>query len=73
MSHEEVLRRFERDVDALRAPELHPAARVGAATHLVDLLHQGQLREHHANCVHAHKQFADKVWQFAVRTDHPNP
>jgi len=60
-SHEEVLRRFERDMDRLKAAELHPAARTGSATHLMDLVPENQLRNHHTNCVHAHKQFADKV------------
>lgn len=57
----EVLQRFERDLDALKTAELHPAARAGRATHLLDLLPEVKLKDWHANCTHAHSQFADKA------------
>ena len=60
-AHEEVLGRFERDMDALAAAELHPAACAGGAIRLLDLLPEAKLRDWAANCSRAHRQFADKV------------
>lgn len=60
-AHEEVLARFDRDMDALAAADLHPAARVGGATRLLDLLPEVKLREWAAECRRSHRQFADKV------------
>ena len=61
-AHEEVLGRFDRDMEALAAAELHPAARSAGLTRLLDLLPEAKLRDWAAECARAHRQFADKVW-----------
>lgn len=60
-AHEEVLGRFDRDMEALAAAELHPAARSAGLTRLLDLLPEAKLRDWAAECARAHRQFADKV------------
>lgn len=66
-AHEEVLGRFDRDMEALAAAEVHPAARAAGLTRLLDLLPEAKLRDWAAECARAHRQFADKV-PLLVRT-----
>ncbi len=56
-----MLGRFDRDMEALAAAELHPAARSAGLTRLLDLLPEAKLRDWAAECARAHRQFADKV------------
>ncbi len=65
-AHRDVLERFNADMAALAAVELHPAARVDGRTRLLDLLPEARLRDWAANCTAAHAQFANKVMDSPV-------
>ena len=60
-AHAEVLAGFERELEALAAVEVHPAARTAEHRRLVHLVNAPRLREWAAECLACHQHLSDKV------------
>ena len=62
--HSDLLANFGKDMEKLRAIQLHPSLQTGTRKCLLDFVKEDSLRKSAENCSSSHRQFESKVSQF---------